>query len=283
MRDTIYYAHKTINMEGKIIDLSQPIVMGIINVTPDSFYEGSRYISATQVVSQALRMYEDGATIIDIGGYSTRPHAEEVPEKEEIRRVTTTIKHLKKELPTALISIDTFRAAVAEAAILEGAGMVNDISGGQLDDKMLATVAKYQVPYVLMHSRGTPQTMTQLTDYDNLLLDILTYFHQKLALIRQHGIRDVVIDVGFGFAKTMAQNFELMKNLSYFQILNLPMMAGISRKSMIWKTLESTPAEALNGTTALNTWALLQGASILRVHDVRPAVEVIKLLAHSKK
>jgi dihydropteroate synthase len=283
MRDTIYYAHKTINMEGKIIDLNTPVVMGIINVTPDSFYEGSRYISATQVVSQALRMYEDGATIIDIGGYSTRPHAEEVPEKEEIRRVTTTIKYLKKEMPNALISIDTFRAAVAEAAILEGAGMVNDISGGQLDEQMFATVAKYQVPYILMHSRGTPQTMTQLTNYDNLLLDILTYFHQKLALLRQHGIRDVVIDVGFGFAKTMAQNFELMKNLSYFQILNLPLMAGISRKSMIWKTLETTPAEALNGTTALNTWALLQGVSILRVHDVRPAVEVVKLLAHSKK
>jgi dihydropteroate synthase len=283
MRDTIYYAHKTIKMEGKIIDLNTPVVMGIINVTPDSFYEGSRYISATQVVSQALRMYEDGATIIDIGGYSTRPHAEEVPEKEEIRRVTTTIKYLKKEMPNALISIDTFRAVVAEAAILEGASMVNDISGGQLDEQMLATVAKYQVPYVLMHSRGTPQTMMQLTTYDSLLLDILTYFHQKLALLRQYGIRDVVIDVGFGFAKTIAQNFELMKNLSYFQILNLPLMAGISRKSMIWKTLETTPAEALNGTTALNTWALLQGASILRVHDVRPAVEVVKLLAHSKK
>jgi dihydropteroate synthase len=278
MRDTVFYSKKTLKLKGQIVDLTQPKIMGILNVTPDSFYDGGKYLSQTKLLSQAEKMLKEGATILDIGGYSTRPNAVEVPEAEEIKRVSSSISAICKHFPTALISVDTFRSAVAVAAIGEGAALINDISGGYLDEKMFETVAKLQVPYILMHTRGTPQTMTSLTDYDNILIDLLTYFHQKVAALRSFGIEDVVLDIGFGFAKTKEQNFELLKKLELFKLVGLPLLVGISRKSMIYNTLEISPEEALNGTTALNMLALLNGASLLRVHDVKEALQTIRLL-----
>lgn len=277
MRDTVFYSKKTIKLKGNLIDLTKPVAMGILNITPDSFYDGGKYHSQAQILRQTEKMLSEGATIIDVGGYSSRPYADDIAEKEEKKRVVHTVHLLLKHFPNILISVDTFRAAVAEAAVAEGACMINDISGGNLDANMFATVAKLQVPYILMHSRGTPQTMTTLTDYNNLLIDVLTYFHQKVAKLRSLGVEDIIIDLGIGFAKTQEQNFELLKNLAIFRLLNVPVLIGISRKSLIYKTLQITPEEALNGTTVLNSLALLNGASILRVHDVKEAMQTIKL------
>lgn len=253
--------------------------MGVLNITPDSFYDGGRYDSEAAILTQAEKMMKDGATFIDVGGYSSRPGAEEVTSSEEIRRISTAVKLLVKSFPEAIISIDTFRTDVAHAAIHEGASMINDISGGTLDAGMFALVAKMQVPYVLMHMRGNPKTMTRLSDYENIVKDVTDYFHSRIYQLQNLGVRDIIVDPGFGFAKTIEQNFKLLDSLNYFKILNKLILVGISRKSVIWKTLSTTPDEALNGTTCLNTLALIKGANILRVHDVKEASEVCRLIS----
>lgn len=270
---------KTLNIAGKLLDLSQPQVMGILNITPDSFYEGSRFGQATQAVARAAQMQAEGATFIDIGGHSTRPGADAVSETEELNRVLPVVEAIRQQLPDLVVSIDTFRASVARQAVAAGAHIINDISGGNLDEAMFETVANLGVPYVLMHSRGTPQTMQQLTDYAHLVSDVIRELQEKVARLRALGVKDVLIDPGFGFAKTATQNFELLQHLEAFHILDCPLLIGLSRKSMIWRTLHTTADQALNGTTVLNTIALTKGAQILRVHDVREAVEVVQLLA----
>lgn len=279
MRDAVFFTRKTLNVGGKLIDLSIPLVMGILNNTPDSFYDGSKHHNLKNLCERAELMLAEGATFLDIGGYSTRPNAEDISEKEELKRVVPLIKEIVKRFPEANISIDTFRAEVAKAAVEEGAGMINDISGGRLDEKMFETVARLKVPYILMHSRGTPQTMAGLTDYENIIEEIMDYFQYRIRLLTEMGCKDIVLDLGFGFAKTLVQNYFLLRHLSTFKSLNYPILVGISRKSMIFKKLGITPAESLNGTTALNTMALMNGAAILRVHDVKQAKEVIHLIA----
>jgi len=275
-------ANKTLRVRGKIIDLSTPKVMGILNVTPDSFYDGGLYHRESDLLKQTEKMVQDGADFIDLGGYSSRPHAEDISLQEEWSRVKPAIQSIKREFPSALLSIDTFRSQVARQAIDEGCDMINDISAGQLDKDMFQTVADLRVPYVIMHMRGTPQTMTQLTQYDNLLKEMIDYFHAILYQLNQLGVNDVLIDPGFGFAKTADQNFELLNRLEQFHVLGKPLLIGLSRKSMIWKTLNTTPEFALNGTTSLNTVALLKGAAIVRVHDVKEAKEAIRLLGKMK-
>jgi len=276
-------ANKTLRIRGKIIDLTTPKVMGILNVTPDSFYDGGLYNREIDLVKQAEKMLHDGTDFIDIGGYSSRPGAQDISSEEEWNRVKPAIQSIKKEFPFALISIDTFRSQIASRAINEGCDIVNDISAGQLDADMFRTVAALQVPYIIMHMRGTPQTMKEEVQYENLVYEIINYFHRIIDQLNQAGIKDVIIDPGFGFAKTSDQNFQLINQLEQLHVLGKPVLAGLSRKSMIWKTLSTTPESALNGTTALNTVAILKGASILRVHDVREAVEVIKLIEKMKQ
>ncbi|MEZ4880820.1 MAG: dihydropteroate synthase [Flavobacteriaceae bacterium] len=273
---------RTLNCQGKLIDLSKPKVMGIINITPDSFYDGGKTFSEKEIMEQAERMLSEGATFLDVGGYSTRPGAEEVSEKDEIERVVGAIEAILKSFRQALISVDTFRSEVAKKAVEAGAAIVNDVSGGTLDAKMYKTVAKLKVPYILMHMRGTPKTMVKLTDYKNVTMEVLKDLAEKIALARAEGINDIVSDPGFGFAKTQQQSFQLLNNLELFQNLDVPILAGISRKSMIYKTLETSAEKALNGTTSLNTIALIKGASILRVHDVKEAVECVKLFENLK-
>lgn len=277
MKDTVFSENFSINLKGKLVDVSTCKIMGILNVTPDSFYEGSRFFTPDAIIQQAEKMLTEGADIIDIGGYSSRPGADDISEKEEKERVTNAVNLLINHFPDINISVDTFRSSVAEAALNEGACMVNDISGGSLDNKMYNTIAKWKVPYIVMHMRGTPQTMKRQTDYDNLLLELLDYFNKKIEILKNLGINDIIIDPGFGFAKNIRQNFLLLKNLPYFKALERPLLVGISRKSMIYKSLGIESGEALNGTTILNTLALQNKASILRVHDVREAVECVKL------
>jgi len=261
------------------LDLSRPQVMAILNVTPDSFFAGSRMPDATHVERRVKEAAAEGASIIDVGGYSSRPGADEVPVDEEWRRVELGIGAVRRLAPGVLISVDTFRSEVAARAIEKfGPLIINDISAGELDRDMLATVAKLKVPYIMMHMRGNPHTMMQLTDYDNLTADILKYFSEKIKAAELAGITDIIVDPGFGFSKTLEQNYRLMAVLNVFHTLEMPLLVGISRKSMIYKLLNTTPAESLNGTTALNTMALLQGASILRVHDVKEAVETVKIV-----
>lgn len=278
MRDAVFFTRKTLSVGGKLIDLSTPLVMGILNNTPDSFYDGSKHNNLKNLCERAELMLAEGATFLDIGGYSTRPNAEDISEKEELKRVVPLIKEIVKRFPEANISIDTFRAEVAKAAVEAGASMINDVSGGRLDDKMFETVARLKVPYILMHSRGTPQSMTGLTDYENIVEEIIDYFQHRIRLLSDMGCKDLILDLGFGFAKTLAQNYFLLRNLSAFKSLNYPILVGVSRKSMIFKKLGITPDESLNGTTALNTIALMNGAAILRVHDVKQAKEVINLI-----
>ena len=251
--------------------------MGIINVTPDSFFEGGRTTNQEDIVAKASTLIDEGATFLDIGGYSSRPGALDLSEAEELGRVLPAIESILSAFPKALISIDTFRSLVAKTAIEAGACMVNDISGGQADVNMFEVVGKLKVPYILMHMRGTPQTMATKNNYNNITQELISYFSARLAVAHKVGINDVVIDPGFGFAKNSAQGFELLNNLELFEVLDVPFLIGISRKSMIYKTLDLTPNEALNGTTALNSIALLKGASIVRVHDVKEAVECVKL------
>lgn len=266
-----------INCKGQLIDLSSPKVMGILNITPDSFYDGSTYKNDRDFLNKVEKMLNEGATFIDVGAYSSRPNADHVSETDELKRILPIINLILKEFPKVLLSIDTFRSEVVKRCIEAGACMINDISAGKLDDNMLQTIANLKVPYIMMHMRGTPQNMQQQTHYDDLIKDIIFYFSERIAVAKQLGIIDMIIDPGFGFAKTLEQNFEVLNQLELFKMLDKPILAGISRKSMIYKTLETSASNALNGTTALNTVALQKGASILRVHDVKEAMECIKL------
>ncbi len=268
----------TINCKGKLIDLKSPKVMGILNITPDSFYDGGIHKDTSSILKQVEKMLIEGATFIDVGAYSSRPNADHVSEAEELKRILPIVELLVKEFPEILLSIDTFRSKIAKQCIEAGAALINDISAGKLDDNMLETIAKIRVPYIMMHMRGTPQTMQQQTQYDDLTKDILLYFSERIATARNLGIIDLIIDPGFGFAKTLEQNFELMNSLELFKIIEKPLLVGVSRKSMIYKTLETSAKNALNGTTVLNTIGLQKGASILRVHDVKEAVECVKLV-----
>ena len=273
----------TLNCKGRILVIDKPIVMGIINATPDSFFGGSRFNGVDEIVAKAEKMLNDGAGILDIGGQSTRPGSELISADEEIERVIPAIKAIAKKRPEAFISIDTFYSKVAKAAVDAGASIVNDISAGSMDNKMIATVAELKVPYILMHMKGTPQTMQQNAIYENVTLEVLDHFISKTHELQNAGIVDIIIDPGFGFAKTIDQNFELLKNLSAFKMLDKAIMLGISRKSTIYKTLGVNADEALNGTTVLNTIGLMNGASILRVHDVKEAKEAIKLYSATYK
>lgn len=267
-----------LNIKGKLIQIESPWVMGIFNATPDSFYEGHLEKSAETNLEIISEMIADGAKIIDIGGQSTRPGSEKISAEEELARVLPIIILVKEKFPDTLISIDTYYATVAEEAVAKGADLVNDISGGTIDGNMLEAVGKLNVPYICMHIKGTPQTMTTETNYDNILVEMMQYFNERIIACRAAGIKDIIIDPGFGFAKTTEQNFLLLNELEYFKTLNLPILAGISRKKMIWSTLGTNATEALNGTTVLNSVALMKGASILRVHDVKEAVEAVKLV-----
>lgn len=273
---------QTLNCRGNLLDLTVPKVMGIINITPDSFYDGGSTVTENNILNQAEKMLTAGATFLDIGGYSTRPNAAEVSENEETKRVVNAIEIILKNFPETIISIDTFNSQVAKNAVETGAALVNDVSGGIIDPEMFKTVGELKVPYILMHMRGIPQTMNSLTNYENVTRDVLKDLSQKIAKARSFGISDIIADPGFGFAKTREQNFELLNNLELFKNLDVPLLAGISRKSMIYKTLKKTAKEALNGTTVLNTVALLKGVSILRVHDVAEAVECVKLIENLK-
>jgi dihydropteroate synthase len=267
----------TIRCKEQLIDLASPKVMGILNVTPNSFFDGGKYKNDSEILSRVEKMLINGATFIDIGAYSSKPSAEFVSGEEELQRIVPIVKLILEHFPETLISIDTFRSEVAKACIENGAAIINDISAGILDDKMLETIAKYNVPYIMMHMRGTPQTMQTMTNYDNIVKEILFYFSERIAKARSLGINDLIVDPGFGFAKTLEQNYEVLQKMELFEILELPLLAGFSRKSMIYKTLHSSAEEALNGTTVLNTIALTKGAKILRVHDVKEAMESVTL------
>ncbi|KYG78787.1 dihydropteroate synthase [Roseivirga echinicomitans] len=276
-KDKIFQVKKTLNLRGNLVSLDTPAVMGILNITPDSFYSLSRQNSEKEILYAAETMLADGALIIDIGGYSSRPNAEDISIEVETERISKAIALVIKEFPEAYISIDTFRNSVASVAIDQGACIINDISGGTLDAKMFHTIAELNVPYIMMHMKGTPQNMTQQTNYKNLLKDITIFFSERVEKLRFLGVKDIILDPGFGFAKTSKQSYEILQNLDYFKGMRLPLLAGLSRKSMIYKTLDITAKEALNGTTALNMVALMNGASMLRVHDVKAAVETVKL------
>jgi dihydropteroate synthase len=267
----------TINCKGNLIDLSTPKIMGILNVTPDSFYDGGSYKNETEILSQVEKMIDEGATFIDVGAYSSKPGADFVSEEEELNRILPVIDLLLNKFPDVLLSIDTFRSNVAKQAINKGTALINDISAGMLDDNMLQTVAQLKVPYVMMHMKGTPQNMQSQAIYDDVVKEVMFYFSERINAARKLGINDVIVDPGFGFAKTLEHNYEIMQNLDFFSILELPVLVGISRKSMIYKLLENEPKDALNGTTVLNTIALQKGAQILRVHDVKEAQECIKI------
>jgi len=273
-----------INVRGNLIDLSVPKVMGIINVTPDSFYEGSRFMEDDEIIRVASQMIEDGADILDVGGYSSRPGAENITAEEERTRVIKAVRLINRELPEAIISIDSFRSEIVLEAVTEcGAGIINDISGGESDANMFSVVERLRVPYIMMHMQGVPGTMQKNPVYDDVVADILRWFGDRIFRLQSMGVSDIIIDPGFGFGKTTAHNFEMLRHLGDFSIAGLPVLVGVSRKSMIWKTLEITPGEALNGTSVLNTVALLNGADILRVHDVKEAVQAVKLVEMLKK
>lgn len=274
------YEQTTLNCRGTLLDLATPIVMGVLNTTPDSFFTNSRVADEKAILTLAERMITEGVSILDIGGMSSRPGAAIIDEGEEMRRVLPAVEAVAKAFPSAIISIDTVRASVARAAVEAGAAIVNDISAGSLDDALFSAVAELQTPYILMHMKAKPETMQQEAVYEDVTLDILDFFIQKVGILRGLGVKDIVIDTGFGFGKTLEQNYELLRKLSVFKILDCPILVGLSRKTMIWKALDITPDAALNGTTAANMLALMGGAKILRVHDVREAVETIKIFNH---
>jgi len=269
---------QSLNIKGRLIDLSSPKVMGILNITPDSFYSNSRTKSIDEALIKTEKYLAEGATFIDIGGYSSRPGAKDISEQEEIDRLVPVVARLSEAFPEAIFSIDTFRAKVAEATIEAGAHIINDIASGDMDEPMFETVARLQVPYMIMHMQGTPQNMQQNPVYENVLLEVVDYLAKKIAALKALHIHDVIIDPGFGFGKTIAHNYELLNQMEAFRIFKLPILVGFSRKGMIYKTLGTTAAEALNGTSILNTIALQKGAGILRVHDVKEAVECVKLV-----
>jgi dihydropteroate synthase len=267
----------TLNCNGQLIDLNTPKVMGILNVTPDSFYDGGRFKDEKSVLNQVEKLLKEGAAFIDIGAYSSRPGADFVSEEEELKRLIPIVNAVVNNFPESLISIDSFRSGVIKTAIESGAAIVNDISGGQQDPLMFEVVGALDVPYIMMHMRGTPQTMQQMTDYSDVIKEVYSYFSKRIELAKTHQIKDVILDLGFGFSKTLEQNFELLGMLDYYKNLNLPILAGVSRKSMIYKTLNTTADQALNGSTALHMVALQKGAKLLRVHDVKEAMECIQL------
>ncbi|MDO9138561.1 MAG: dihydropteroate synthase [Lutibacter sp.] len=269
---------KSINCNGTLIDLSAPKVMGILNCTPDSFFDGGKYHNSTAIVNQVEKMLSEGATFIDVGAYSSRPGAKHISEEEELDRILPVIKLLISEFSSVLISVDTFRSSVAERCIYQGACIVNDISAGEMDANMFSTVAKLQIPYVMMHMQGTPQNMQQNPTYENVVTDLLYYFSKKIAELHKLGVNDIITDVGFGFGKTTEHNYQLLTHLELFKNLETPLLAGLSRKGMLYKPLNITADAALNATTAANTIALLHGASILRVHEVKEAVEAVKIV-----
>jgi dihydropteroate synthase len=266
-----------LNMSGHLLPLASPVVMGILNVTTDSFYDGGKYTTEEAVLARAAAIKEEGAAIIDVGAVSTRPGAADVPEEQERTLIGKTVALLHQHFPEVPLSVDTWRASVAEEAVRQGASMINDISGGTFDERMIPVVGALQVPYCLMHTTAKPEVMQQQTEYTDLIADVLQFFGRQLEKLHQHHVHDIVLDPGFGFGKTLEQNYQLLKNLSAFQELGYPLLAGVSRKSMIYKLLNATPDGALNGTTAVHMLALLQGALILRVHDVREAVETIRI------
>ena len=275
---------QTINIKGNLIDLATPLVMGIVNVTPDSFYSGSRKQSEKEIVERVQQIINEGGTIIDIGGQSTAPSSTLHTVEEELERIQPALSIIQREFPDAVLSIDTFYSEVAKKAVEKyGVAIINDISGGQIDEKMFTTVAELNVPYVLMHMRGLPQTMQHFTTYDNFIEDIIFYFSEKIAHLNGLGVNDIIVDPGFGFSKTLEQNYELMAHLKYFHIFETPLLVGISRKSMTYKLLETDANNSLNGTTVLNTYALESGANILRVHDVKQAVECVKITTQLNK
>lgn len=268
---------KSINYKGKLINFSTPKVMGILNVTPNSFFDGGKYNSTNKLEEQVREMLEQGADIIDLGAYSTQPNAAFVSEEEELKRMIPVVKYLVKIFPDIILSIDTFRAEVAKQALESGAAMINDVSAGFLDDNMMQVVGNFKVPYIMMHMKGTPQNMQQFTDYDDVMHDMMYYFSERIAKAKSFGINDVIVDPGFGFSKTLDQNYEVLHKLELLKNLDVPILSALSRKSMIYKFFQTTPAEALNGTTVLNTISLIKGANLLRVHDVKEAVECVKL------
>jgi len=276
-KDTFFRKKATLNAGGRLIDLSSPKVMGIINLTPDSFFAGSRKRGIEEALQQAGKMLDEGAAFLDLGAYSSRPGAEDISVQEEIDRLLPVVEAIAERFPEAVLSVDTFRSKVAEAAINAGAHIINDISGGQLDDAMFVTVARLQVPYILMHMKGSPQTMLKEAHYEDVFAEVYDYFVDRYHLLKQLGVHDVIIDPGLGFAKKTEHSYDLMTRLQDFNLLQLPVLVGVSRKTMIYKTLDVTADQALNGTTVLNTIALMKGANILRVHDVKEAVEAVKL------
>ena len=272
----------TIKLKESLLDLSSPMIMGILNVTPDSFYDGGFYDNQKKVLNQVEKMINDGASIIDIGGYSSRPGADNISPEVELARVLPILKLIKERFSKILISIDTFRSEVAKQCVENGADIINDISGGSLDSKMFETVAKLNVPYIIMHMRGNPSNMMDKTGYENIIEEMENYFSKKIELAKSFGINDIIIDPGFGFAKTTEQNFDILKNLTSFKKLDKPLLVGVSRKSMIYKTLNLSPIDSLNGSTVLHTISLLKGANIIRTHDVKEANECIRLVNELK-
>ena len=273
----------TINVNGQLMDFNHTQVMGILNVTPDSIYAHSRKQTETEILARAHQIVDEGASIIDLGAYSSRPNALDVSESEEMQRLRNALQIIRRELPDAILSIDTFRADVARMCVEEyGAAIINDISAGQMDNRMFPTIAQLGVPYIIMHMQGTPQDMQDSPHYDNLLKEVFYYFSEKVQRLRDLGVKDIILDPGFGFGKTIEHNYQLMNHLEEFNVFQLPLLVGISRKSMIYKLLGTTPEEALNGTTVLNTIALQKGAHLLRVHDVKAAVETVTLTEKMK-
>jgi len=267
----------TINCKGSLIDLSVPKVMGILNITPDSFYDGGKYKNELDILNQAEKMLQEGATFIDVGAYSSRPGAIHISEQEELQRILPVVELLLKKFPEIILSIDTFRANVAKETLEAGAAIINDISGGNMDDAMFKTIAQLQVPYIVMHMQGTPQNMQQNPSYQNVTTELIQFFSEKLYELKHLKVNDIIIDLGFGFGKTVAHNYQLLKEMPCFKRLGVPLLAGVSRKSMLYKILDSSAQEALNATTSANTIALLNGANILRVHDVKEALETVKI------
>jgi len=278
-KDTFFSKKRTLNFAGTLYELSSPMVMGILNITPDSFYDGGRYTSDIDILKRCENILSEGGSVIDIGAYSSRPGAEHISEEQELDRLIPVLTLIRKEFPNALISIDTFRSNIAKTVVQDfGVQLINDISAGDMDESMLDTVAALKVPYIMMHMKGDPQTMHQQTDYQNLIKEILKHFAYKVEKAKKAGIHDIIIDPGFGFGKTLEQNYLLLSRLNELQIFELPVLVGVSRKSMIYKLLEATPDEALAGTISLNTLALLNGADILRVHDVKEAIDTVKIV-----
>lgn len=267
----------SINCKGKLLTFDRPKIMGILNITPNSFYDGGKHNEVSSALNQMEKLLLEGTDIIDIGAYSTQPKASFVSEEEELNRMISFVKEAVKQFPEAILSIDTFRSEVAKQALTEGAHIINDVSGGKLDDKMFETVGEFQAPYILMHMKGTPQTMQQFTDYKDVVKEMMYYFSEQIQLAKQAGIKDVIVDPGFGFSKTLDQNYEVLSKLELFQLLEVPVLSALSRKSMIYRFFDYSPQEALNGTTVLNTISLIKGAQLLRVHDVKEAVECVKL------